>query len=82
MSVILLLLFPVSAGPYSATHGPVTELSDIGTAKLLVAMIALGGIIQPPLAASVCSVERPFAVSSFDSEASPSSSAFVPSIRC
>jgi hypothetical protein len=46
ITVALLLLFPAANGPYSATHGPATALRAIQEAMLLLAIIALGSILE------------------------------------
>lgn len=40
ITVILLLLFPVSFGPYNATHGPTTDMRDSVSLELLLAIAA------------------------------------------
>jgi hypothetical protein len=44
LSLLLVLLFRISVGPYTASHGPATALKAVRSMQLILLSIALAGI--------------------------------------
>ena len=57
---LAILLFPVSAGPYPVTHGPVTSLEAMQAGLLLWLSIAIAGLALLPCVPFDGRLSRPF----------------------